>query len=87
MDEVLYSSQFGPYYKGIAPYVLLARGPLVYSYYRCKNIPSYVLPPRKPKVFGDYRDVIEYVFKTGKPVSYTQNVKCGLSSKEDGENK
>ncbi len=74
-------------YNDISFYVPLAWGPIVYSYYCCKNIPSYVIPPRKPKIFGDYRDVVEYMFKTWKPVSYTQNVKCELSSKVDGENK
>ena len=87
MAELLWSSPFGYCHTDIAPYIPLAQGPLVFSYYRCKNAPSYVLPPQKPKFFGDYRDIVEYMFRTWKPISYTQNVENELNSKMDGEDK
>lgn len=84
MDEALYGSPFESYYIGVIPYMAFAQGPIVYSYYRCKNVPSYVVPsPRKPKIFRGYRSIAKYVFKTRLPMSYVQNVKCKL----DGEDK
>jgi len=76
MEEVFPSSNL---YYDIWFYVPLT---IAYSYY--KNDITYVVPPpRKPKIFGDYRDIVRYMFGARAPVSYAQNVKCKLSLEKD----